>query len=137
MSAFLLMGTPFLAGAAEQKPAAEAGAIVQKAEQALAKEEKHEEGLPSAAPRIKLGPFTVTNSMIVTWIVALGIIIFAQIATRNIKQVPEGAQNFWEWLVESLYSFLEDIIGARSGEEDVLVFRHDFHFHPVHAIGSV
>ena len=27
------------------------------------------------------------------------------------KQVPEGAQNFLEWLVESLYGFLEGIIG--------------------------
>jgi F-type H+-transporting ATPase subunit a len=25
--------------------------------------------------------------------------------------VPAGAQNFWEWLVESLYEFLEGIIG--------------------------
>jgi len=45
------------------------------------------------------------------WIVALGLIIFAQLATRRMKQVPEGAQNFLEWLVESLYSFLEGIIG--------------------------
>jgi F0F1-type ATP synthase membrane subunit a len=27
------------------------------------------------------------------------------------KGVPGGAQNLLEWLVESLYSFLEDIIG--------------------------
>ena len=49
--------------------------------------------------------------MLVTWLVALGLIGFAQYATRNIKRVPEGAQNFWEWLVESLYNFLENIIG--------------------------
>jgi len=58
-----------------------------------------------------LGKFTVTNSMLVTWLVAVGIIVFAQAATRNIKPVPSGAQNFWEWLVESLYNFLESIIG--------------------------
>jgi F-type H+-transporting ATPase subunit a len=28
------------------------------------------------------------------------------------KDVPDGAQNFWEWLVESLSSFLEGVIGA-------------------------
>lgn len=49
--------------------------------------------------------------MVVTWIVALGLIIFAQVATRNIKQIPTGIQNFWEWLVESLHDFLEGIIG--------------------------
>ncbi|MBV9618698.1 MAG: F0F1 ATP synthase subunit A, partial [Verrucomicrobia bacterium] len=40
-----------------------------------------------------------------------GIIIFAQIATRRIQRIPSGVQNFWEWLVESLYNFLESIIG--------------------------
>src|SRR2546430_6177852 len=55
--------------------------------------------------------FGITNSMLVTWIVAAGIIIFAQIATRRIQPIPSGAQNFWEWLVEGLYSFLENIIG--------------------------
>lgn len=49
--------------------------------------------------------------MLVTWVVALVLIVFAQIATRNIKDVPEGAQNFWEWMVESLRDFLEGILG--------------------------
>jgi F-type H+-transporting ATPase subunit a len=55
--------------------------------------------------------FGITNSMLVTWIVAVAIIIFAQTATRRIRPIPSGIQNFWEWLVESLYSFLENIIG--------------------------
>jgi len=55
--------------------------------------------------------FGITNSMLATWIIALGIIIFAQIATRRVKPIPDGAQNFWEWLVEGLYNFLENIIG--------------------------
>lgn len=53
----------------------------------------------------------MTNSMLVTWLVAAGIIAFAQMATRRVKPVPDGIQNFWEWLVESLYNFLESIIG--------------------------
>jgi F-type H+-transporting ATPase subunit a len=74
---------------------------------------KHaEEGLPPGAVEIgHLGKFPITNSMLVTWIVALGLIIFAQVATRNMKEIPSGAQNFWEWMVESLYKFLEGIIG--------------------------
>jgi len=65
------------------------------------------------APELPLiGKFPITNSMFVSWIVALGIIIFAQIATRNMKEVPGGAQNFWEGLVEGLYDFLGGIIGA-------------------------
>ncbi len=56
--------------------------------------------------------FPITNSMVVTWIVALGLIVFAQMATRKMSQVPSGAQNLLEWLVESLYGLLESIIGA-------------------------
>jgi F-type H+-transporting ATPase subunit a len=58
-----------------------------------------------------VGKLAVTNSMVVTWIVAAGILVCAQLATRKIKPVPTGLQNFWEWLVESLHTFLENIIG--------------------------
>jgi F-type H+-transporting ATPase subunit a len=69
-------------------------------------------GLPQAAPELfRVGPLPVTNSMVVTWLVAVGLIVFARRATRRIQDVPEGAQNFWEWVVESLHSFLEGIIG--------------------------
>ena len=57
------------------------------------------------------GGFGITNSMLVTWIVAAGIIILAQTAMRNPKPVPCRRQNFWEWIVEGLYTFLENIIG--------------------------
>src|SRR5262249_29131488 len=60
-----------------------------------------------------LGRFPVSNSMVVTWIVALGIIIFARIAIRRMKEVPDGAQNFLEWLVEGLYNFLESVLGPK------------------------
>ena len=72
----------------------------------------HEDVLPAyAVVLFEVGPLKITNSMLVTWIVALALIIFAQVATRNIKEIPEGAQNFWEWLVEGLYGFLEGVIG--------------------------
>jgi F-type H+-transporting ATPase subunit a len=64
-----------------------------------------------AEPIFQIGKFAVTNSMLVTWVVAAAVIIFAQIATRRVKPIPTGAQNFWEWLVEGLYNFLEGIIG--------------------------
>jgi len=57
------------------------------------------------------GGFGITNSMLVTWIIAAAIIIFAQIATRRVETIPSGIQNFWEWLVEGLHNFLENIIG--------------------------
>jgi F-type H+-transporting ATPase subunit a len=73
---------------------------------------EHAEGIPLyATPVFELGPLKVTNSMIVTWTVALLLILGAQLATRKMKEIPDGAQNFWEWLVEGLYGFLEGIIG--------------------------
>jgi F-type H+-transporting ATPase subunit a len=70
------------------------------------------EGLPQAAPIVfHIGPLPVTNSMVLTWVVALALIVFARVATRRMRDVPSGAQNFWEWLVESLYEFLESVVG--------------------------
>jgi F-type H+-transporting ATPase subunit a len=80
---------------------------------ARASPETMPEGLPASASTIfHIGPFPVTNSMLVTWIVALGIIFFARYATRRMQEVPAGAQNFWEFLVESLHDFLAEIVGA-------------------------
>ena len=50
--------------------------------------------------------------MIVVWIVAALIILFAQMATRDVKMVPTGLQNFVEMLVEGMYGFFEDILGS-------------------------
>src|SRR5271156_1538355 len=80
---------------------------------AAPKGEAHEEGLPSAAPDVySHGYLHISNSMLVTWVVAIVLILFARYATRNMKDVPEGAQNFWEFLVESLHDFLQEIVGA-------------------------
>jgi F-type H+-transporting ATPase subunit a len=43
----------------------------------------------------------------------LALIVWARIATRNMKSVPTGAQNLWEWMVGGLRSFLEGIIGPQ------------------------
>ena len=71
-----------------------------------------EHGLPESAQFLGHKGGFVTNSMLVTWIVAVGVILFARFATRKVQEVPSGAQNFLEWLVEGLYSFLESIIGT-------------------------
>jgi len=90
-------------GQAAPAPARQAAAPVEAAH------ESH--GIPQSAQPLGQKGLFVTNSMVVTWIVALGLIVFAQVATRHIKEVPSGAQNFWEWLVEGLYDFLEGIVG--------------------------
>jgi F-type H+-transporting ATPase subunit a len=55
------------------------------------------------------GPFT--NSTIMVWIAVGLIVLFCQAATRKMTLVPSGFQNFAEWIVESLYDFLEGLMG--------------------------
>jgi F-type H+-transporting ATPase subunit a len=60
---------------------------------------------------ITLGPFVITNSMVVSWCAALVVIALAQYATRKIALVPDKPQNFAETLVETLATTLEPILG--------------------------
>ncbi|HEU5069687.1 MAG TPA: F0F1 ATP synthase subunit A [Verrucomicrobiae bacterium] len=97
-------------GEAVVAPVATAEAAAAVTETAPAAAEHH--GLPQKAVIVgHVFGLPISNSMVVTWIVAAALILFARIATRKMQAVPSGAQNFWEWLVESLYEFLEGIIG--------------------------
>ncbi len=111
----LLLTLAFAFPAAMTAPAfaqetAHGGSHAATAETANGAEEHHTLPL-KPAELFHIGKFTITNSMLVTWAVAAGIILLAQLATRNVKPVPSGLQNFWEWLVETLYNFLEGMIG--------------------------
>ena len=72
--------------------------------------------------------FPITNSMVVSWIVAVGLIVFAQRSTRRMSQVPGGAQNLFEWLIEGLYGLLESIIGSHLVERTFWFFATIFIF---------
>jgi F-type H+-transporting ATPase subunit a len=72
--------------------------------------------------------FPITNSMVVGWAVAVGLIIFAQGATRNMKQIPSGSQNVMEWLVEGLHRFLAGIVGPHLAERTFWFFATIFIF---------
>ena len=105
------------------------GSAAEQIKQASTAPQDEEEGLSQKATEIArpLG-FPITNSMLVSWIVAVGLIVFAQVATRHMKPVPQGAQNFWEWLVEGLYTFLEGIIGSHLVERTFWFFATVFIF---------
>jgi F-type H+-transporting ATPase subunit a len=91
--------------------------------------ETAEHGLSQQAVEIgRFYGFAITNSMAVTWIVALGIIIFARVATRTMHDVPSGAQNLLEWLVESLYTLLEGILGPHLVRRTFWFFATTFTF---------
>jgi len=120
-----LTADPFLAATAASKPAETTSAQ----ESGTAAPEPQEHGL-SAKPVEIARPFNfpITNSMLVSWMVAVGLIVFAQLATRKMKQVPTGAQNFLEWLVAALYKFLVGIIGPHLAERTFWFFATIFIF---------
>ncbi len=67
----------------------------------------------SAEPIAHIGDFPVTNSMFTSVIVSILIITFAVVVRLNLKDTsrPKGIQNFAEWIVESLFNFVNQITG--------------------------
>jgi F-type H+-transporting ATPase subunit a len=63
-----------------------------------------------ASPVFKNFPY-ISNSMIMVWLAVALITLVCRIATKKMALVPSGVQNFAEWMVESLYDFLESILG--------------------------
>jgi F-type H+-transporting ATPase subunit a len=72
--------------------------------------------------------FPITNSMLVTWIVAAALILFAQLATRRLSEVPGGAQNLFEWVIEGIHGLLESVIGKHLVERTFWFFATVFLF---------
>jgi F-type H+-transporting ATPase subunit a len=86
-------------------------------------------GLPMAAPVVfDLGWFKITNSMIAMCAVAAVVIFFAQLATRKVALIPSGLQNFIEYIVESLQSFLAGIMGEELARKTFWFFGSVFLF---------
>src|ERR1700724_4689704 len=58
---------------------------------------------------LKAGWFT--NSMLVTIIVTVLVVIWARRSTRKMSLIPSGVQNLFEAVVETLYVTFEGIVG--------------------------
>jgi F-type H+-transporting ATPase subunit a len=61
-----------------------------------------------------IGSFPITNSMLLSWIVSILLIIFVMIATKKMKLVPSGIQNFFETIVEVLFNTADGVIENRN-----------------------
>jgi F-type H+-transporting ATPase subunit a len=65
-----------------------------------------------AAEKIaSIGTFTVTNSLLSTWIVMAILFLLSFFATRNMSMVPGGLQSIMEMIVGGFYDFYGQIIG--------------------------
>jgi F-type H+-transporting ATPase subunit a len=57
----------------------------------------------------------VTNSILTAWVVIAILVLFAYFSTRTMKQLPSGAQNFWELIIELWVNISEQTMGRRRG----------------------
>lgn len=68
--------------------------------------------LPASAEVLfELGWFKFTNSTLMMLIVAIFLIVVAQLATKKITLVPSRLQNTVEWILESLINFMSGVLG--------------------------
>ncbi len=73
----------------------------------------------SAEPIFNLGPVTITNSMLVAWLVTGILCAFAIYASKRIKHTssPSGLQNFLEAIIEVLYGMVAGVMGERKSKQ--------------------
>lgn len=70
----------------------------------------------------------ISNSMIMVWAAVGLIVLFCRAATHEMSLIPTGFQNFAEWVVESLYDFLESLIGTQMIKKTFWFFGATFFF---------
>lgn len=63
------------------------------------------------APEVisQLGPIPITNTMVVSWITMIILILVSFIGTRKLILIPGGFQNFLELIVGGGYGMVEDL----------------------------
>jgi F-type H+-transporting ATPase subunit a len=68
------------------------------------------------APRVlfPVGPFTITDSIVSTWVIGAVLVGLAFALTRNLKLVPTPIQNAVEWVYESLSNFVVSLGGPEA-----------------------
>ena len=64
-----------------------------------------------AEPVAHIGSFTITNSLINSWLVVFLIVVFALVFKTKIKSIPTGIQN----AVEAIYDYLLDLFNSVTG----------------------
>ena len=58
-----------------------------------------------------IGPLSITNSMVMSWITILILVTVGVTAGRNPQLVPRGIQNFFEFVIEALMGLVENTAG--------------------------
>jgi len=82
------------------------------AEKTVTLEAKEEISL-SAEPVFHLGGFTVTNSLLNTWVAIAIIIVISMLVRKKIALVPRGIANWFEVVIEGALDMADSVTGSR------------------------
>jgi F-type H+-transporting ATPase subunit a len=66
-------------------------------------------------PLLRIGMFSITNSLIAAWISILLIILLSFFAFRRMKFVPSGLQSVMEFIYGALLNFCVSVAGEKNG----------------------
>lgn len=66
-----------------------------------------------AEPILHVGSFTITNSLLNSWLATLIIVVFALVVGRKIRRVPTGLQNLFEIIVDGALKLADGVTGDR------------------------
>ena len=55
----------------------------------------------------------ISNSLVMLMVAVVAITIILRVATWKMERIPHGLQNFVEWVFETLYNFVEGLVGRR------------------------
>jgi F-type H+-transporting ATPase subunit a len=73
-----------------------------------------------AEPILHVGNFTITNSLISSWMTVLILVIFFIAVGRKIKKIPRGIQNLFEIILEQALDLADSVTGDRKKTEKFL-----------------
>jgi len=66
-----------------------------------------------AEPIGHIGSFTVTNSLLNSWVVVIGLVVFAIFVRNKISKVPRGIQNYLELVYDQALQLADSVTGSR------------------------
>jgi len=73
-----------------------------------------------AEPVFHIGNFTVTNSLLNSWLTVLILIIFFVLIGKKVAKIPKGIQNIFEIILEEALKLADSITGNRKNSEKFL-----------------
>lgn len=76
----------------------------------------------AAEKLFQIGEFTVTNALLLSWVVMIFLISVAILLKKGFNIVPKGLQNVFEWLTEQMLELTEGIFGSRKDAEKYFPF---------------